>query len=122
MSATAELFSGELRERITFEEPLVIGRTSSGGEQIQWTPRGTFWAKVEELQGSELHSAQQIDGDITTRFIIRRQDIAIPETWRAVWTKFGATTYYDIQPPTALVADRSLFEIMAIRRPAERNT
>lgn len=120
--STTEIFSGELRERVSFEEPIVIGRTSSGGEEIQWTPRGTFWAKVEELQGRELHSAQQIDAEITTRFTIRRQDIAIPETWRAVWRKFGATTYYDLKPATALVADRSLFEIMAIRRPPERTT
>lgn len=118
MSRTRELFTGELRERITFEERLVIGRTASGDEQIQWTPRGTVWAKAEEDSSRESHSAEQIQGELSATFIIRNQDFPIDDTMRVAWRG----SYYDIKAPIAIDPMRSLFEIPAIRRPVERTT
>jgi SPP1 family predicted phage head-tail adaptor len=71
------LTAGELRHRVTIEEPAET-RGTSGSVVKHWQeiPNGVLWAKREDLSGAELFQAQQINARVSTRFTIRfRSDI-----------------------------------------------
>lgn len=61
---------GELRHRITLQEPETL--VSEGGvEETAWKDVATVWAKAEHLRGREYYAAAAIQAENTVVFTIR---------------------------------------------------
>jgi len=62
---------GDLRHRITIQQPIEI--RNEVGEVIQsaWQDFTTVWAAIEPLRGREYFDAQQINAEVTSRIRIR---------------------------------------------------
>jgi len=63
--------AGELDRRITIQQNTVSAGSEYGEPQDSWTTFATVWADVVPMVGRELAQAQQISGEVTTKFIIR---------------------------------------------------
>jgi SPP1 family predicted phage head-tail adaptor len=61
---------GELRHRITLQEPET--QVSEGGaEETAWKDVATVWAKVEHLRGREYYAAAAVQAENAVIFTIR---------------------------------------------------
>lgn len=68
---------GEMRQRITFQQPV---KTPDGhkGHTVGWQDMVTCWASVDPLSGREYFYSHQIKAEITHRVKIRyREDITV---------------------------------------------
>lgn len=62
--------SGQFRHRITFQQFVDI--ENEYGDFVRgWEDVKTAWAMIKTLQGKEFVQAMAVQGEITTRFIIR---------------------------------------------------
>jgi SPP1 family predicted phage head-tail adaptor len=76
---------GELRKQIVIqaETPAADG---AGGYALAWTTLGTVWANIDPLSGSEVFTAQHLEGHVTHRITMRyRSDLTITSDMRAVY-------------------------------------
>lgn len=66
---------GRLDRRIRFERKDVT-QNNYGEEGVTWTPIATMWAARQNLRGDEKWSAQQVAGELVSRYVIRyREDL-----------------------------------------------
>ena len=68
---------GDMRHRITFQEPV---KTPDGykGHEVKWQDVVTVWASVEPLSGREYFYSHQIKAEVTHRVKTRyRTDITV---------------------------------------------
>lgn len=64
--------AGELRHRITLEQPSET-QDKYGEVLTSWTTLATVYARKEDLTGRELFQAQQVNASVSTRFTIRHR-------------------------------------------------
>lgn len=74
---------GDLRHRITFQEPVKIP-DGHAGHTVSWQDFVTVWASVEPLSGREYFYAHQIKNEVSHRVKVRhREDLS--EEMRIKW-------------------------------------
>lgn len=76
--------AGVLRQRVTIQKPVVIGRDSFGAEILGWEKVATLWADVQPLSGREYFDAQQMNNEVTTLIRIRYYPGITPQM-QVVW-------------------------------------
>lgn len=62
---------GDLRQRITFQDPVKSDDGHGGHIVSGWNDIATVWAKVEPLKGREYFYAHQIKAEVSHRVTIR---------------------------------------------------
>ena len=80
---TREPTAGELRQRITFQQP-VKADDGYGGHVVSWANLVAVWAKVEPISGREFFYAHQISVEVTHRVKVRYL-ITINESMRIMY-------------------------------------
>jgi SPP1 family predicted phage head-tail adaptor len=70
-SASQGLRAGNLRHRVTLERQ-VSETDSSGNTDTEWEYVTTLWASIDALSVREMLLAQQVQSQITTKIVIRR--------------------------------------------------
>ena len=88
--------SGRLKHRLKLQQQ-VETQDSFGGAVISWTTTATVWGGVEALSGSEAFIADQVQGSLQVRIIIRYDSSwsGIDHTWRVEDANSGRK--YDIK-------------------------
>lgn len=102
--------AGELRHRVTIEEPVKTQNATTGEVVITWLSVGTVWADVRPLRGTEEFVAQQIKAGLDTRIKLRYRDDITP-----MMTINHAGRRFDLQPPTE-IGNREGLQILATTR------
>ncbi len=93
--------AGRLRHRVTVQQKSVA-RTSSGAENVTWTNVGTFWARVQPLQGREYMEGRAQASDISTRILLRFQPgTTFTDAMRATWDGHTYQVVSVIEPDEA---------------------
>lgn len=69
--ANGPLRSGDLRERVTLQKPVVSSSTQSGAGTITFSPLADIWAKVEPVDGTETLEADSIASIVSYKLGIR---------------------------------------------------
>jgi SPP1 family predicted phage head-tail adaptor len=64
---------GQMRHRLTLEEPGPVVPDGQGGSTPTWTTVGTYWARVRPLSGRELFNARQTKATTTHEITMRAQ-------------------------------------------------
>ena len=105
------LQAGKLDRRVTLQTNGPTQDTT--GQPIEsWTEIDEVWAEVVPLRGREFLAAQQVNADVTTRFLIRyRSDVGPAD--RVLYDSVG----YDILSLTEVGRQEGL-EILAKRNVA----
>ena len=67
---TREPTAGELRQRITFQQP-VKAEDGYGGHVVTWANLVSVWARVEPISGREYFEAHKIQAEVTHRVKVR---------------------------------------------------
>ncbi len=76
MTETDSIKIGNLRQRVSIEEPLRTG-DGGGGAQESWVELAQVWAQIRPLNGSERAEADGIAGKVSHEIVMRfRADIA----------------------------------------------
>lgn len=97
----------KLRHQITFEQKSET--QDSFGQPVEvWVPFVTARADIEPLRGKELFTAQQVNGELTTKITIRYL-AGINEKMRAV----HGSVVYNLTPPVDIGMRHAWLEIMA---------
>ena len=65
---------GKLDRRLTLLRRDSITRDTQGAAVETWTAYATVWAGKEDLRGREFYAADQMQGRVTTKFLIRWRD------------------------------------------------
>ena len=64
--------AGRLRHRLTFEEGARV-KDATGQAIVVWNDVGTRWGSVEPLSGKENFTAEQTQGRVTHKIVIRNR-------------------------------------------------
>lgn len=72
---------GELRHRITFQEPIEVS-DGQGGQSVTWQDVTTVWASVQPKSGNEYLFAERIESRTTDEVIVRDLGVKISEKMR----------------------------------------
>lgn len=109
--------AGRLDHRLQLQQQTQV-QDPYGGYTTEWTTQSTVWGAIEGLRGKEFFEADQMNGETTSRIVIRWSSdwSAIDETWRIVDANTGRK--YDIQSviePEGTKPRNSMFEIMVRR-------
>ena len=75
--------AGNMREQVTLQFP-TYEPDPDGQLQETWHDVGTFYARVEPLDGQERFEAGKIDASYSVRFHIRYREGVTPE-WRVIY-------------------------------------
>jgi len=102
--------AGNLRHRITIEQPVETQDATTGELVTTWLAVDTVWAEVRPLRGTEEYVAQQIKAGLDTRFRLRYRDDITP----MMAIRHGGRRY-DLQPPTE-IGNREGLQILATTR------
>lgn len=78
--------SGDTPHRIAISDPTPVTQ-SSFGEDVVSNPTdvGTFWCKVEALQGRELESARQRWAEARYKITMRKQAVTFTRKMTGLW-------------------------------------
>jgi SPP1 family predicted phage head-tail adaptor len=103
------LAAGQMRDRITLLEKSVL-RDAFGGEVITWVDRTTVFAKAQPLRGREFFAAQQVQSEISVRFVLRYDSApaGLNSAWRVNWRN----QQYDIVEIIDVDARKTDMELM----------
>lgn len=115
---------GELRHKVTIEQPSGSGRNERGGVRDQWVPfLENIWAEVRQLGPREQMLAQQVQSSITTKIRIRYRE-GLTAKMRVRWERGGGSPtkveYFDIEgPPIPVDGRTNEIWLMCVKRDAE---
>lgn len=106
--------AGRLDHRLSLQTQAQT-QDAYGAFTTVWTTQATVWGAVEGLRGQEFFQKAQMNGETTSRIVIRWSDdwSAIDETWRIVDANTGRK--YDVLSviePEGTNPRRTMFEIM----------
>jgi SPP1 family predicted phage head-tail adaptor len=98
-----------MRDRITLQEKSVV-RDALGGEIITWVDKAIVWAKAQPLRGREFFAAQQMQSEISVRFVFRYASApaGLDSAWRVNWRN----QQYDIVEEIDVEARKTDMELM----------
>lgn len=90
-----------------------VSQDSYGAEIVSWAEFAEVWARIEPLTGREFWTQEAVQGETTTRIVVRyRQGVKVED--RVVWVEGEGevTRTYDV---LALIADErgTQLELMA---------
>ncbi|WP_342617229.1 phage head closure protein [Rhodoferax sp. GW822-FHT02A01] len=91
---------GNLRKRVLIQQRASTVEGTFGQQSLIWVNLTTIWADIEVVSGAQLARSQSIYNMTTHHIITRFQklfaDMKKVGSYRAVYTTYGSTRYFDI--------------------------
>jgi SPP1 family predicted phage head-tail adaptor len=101
--------AGQLRHRLTVQQGVVSGQNAAGEDIKTWTEVGTFWCRIEPLQGREAGEAQQRWAEARHKITMRKQPgVTLQPKMRGIW---GSRTLdiLDVEDPGGIRPSLTLY-------------
>lgn len=103
---TATIDAGALNRRVLIQARSQT-KDTVGQRDISWNNVARCWARIEQLQGRELETAQAINAEITHRVVIRYRS-GITAAMRVVYQG----RFLNIEAPLDIDTDHILLHLM----------